>query len=235
MGCIKNRNDYTELMRILIIEDNEKLAQTIKRGLEQKKFVADYVTDGMEGYRRISALNKSYDGIILDVMLPTKDGFSISHDLRAQGITTPILMLTARDTLADKISGFDGGADDYLVKPFAFEELIARLQAILRRPKNLVTQEIAVGGIRLNQTTREVQKDNQPIALSHKEFIILEYFMMNPDRVITRQEILDHAWEYEFNPFSNLVDVKIKNIRKKIDPKATLIETVRGAGYRFNT
>jgi len=222
-------------MRIMIIEDNQKLAQSIKKGLEQKGFVADYLTDGKLGYQRLSSSEQAYDGIILDLMLPTKDGMSICRDLRKDGNQTPILMLTAKDTLEDKVLGLEEGADDYLVKPFAFEELIARLRALLRRPKTSFTpKELSINGITLNTANHTVTKSGRLIPLSHKEFIILEYLMKNPDRVISRQEILDHAWEYEFNPFSNLIDVKIKNIRKKIDPDASLIETVRGAGYRFN-
>ena len=179
-------------------------------------------------------LADSYDGVILDLMLPGKDGMSICRDLRSKNIKIPILMLTARDTLADKITGLEGGTDDYLVKPFAFEELIARLQAILRRPPMIVPQALVANGIMLNAATREITKNGKVVPFSHKEFTILEYFMRNPGRVITRQEILDHAWEYEFNSFSNLVDVKIKNIRKKIDPDARIIETIRGTGYRLN-
>ena len=221
-------------MRILIIEDNEKIAQSIKKGLEQQNFVADYVTDGGVGYQRIVGSTGSYDGIILDLMLPTKDGMSICRDLRKQGNMIPILMLTAKDTTTEKIAGLEQGADDYLIKPFAFEELLARLRAILRRPATLITETLTSNDLMINTTTHQVTKRGKNIPLSHKEFTILEYLARNPNRVITRQEILDHAWEYEFNPFSNLVDVKIKNIRKKIDPDAVIIETVRGSGYRFN-
>ena len=221
-------------MRILIIEDNEKLASSLKKGLEQKGFVADYLLDGNQGYRRVVSADSSYDAVILDVMLPGKDGVAICRELRQQGNQIPILMLTAKDTLAEKIAGLEEGADDYLVKPFAFEEVVARLRAILRRPAAIVPDEIVSAGLSLNASTHSVTKDGHKIPLSHKEFTILEYLMRNPGRVITRQEILDHAWEYEFNPFSNLVDVKIKNIRKKIDPDARIIETVRGTGYLFN-
>ncbi len=225
---------YTLGMRILIIEDNEKLAQSLKKGLEQKKFVADYLTDGNHGYQRLTSSDTSYDAVILDVMLPGKDGVSICRDLRKQNHRIPILMLTAKDTLAEKITGLEEGADDYLVKPFAFEELVARLRALLRRPSAMVSEEIVMYGISLNASTRTVSRNGHVVPLSHKEFTILEYLMRNPGRVVTRQEILDHAWEYEFNPFSNLVDVKIKNIRKKVDPDAQVIETIRGAGYRLN-
>lgn len=221
-------------MRILIIEDNEKLARSLKKGLEQKKFVADYLVDGNQGYQRLVSAGHSYDALILDVMLPGKDGLSICRDLRKQGHRIPVLMLTAKDTLAEKIAGLEEGADDYLVKPFAFEELVARLRALLRRPVPIVHDEIVRGEISLNASTRTVTRNGHVVPLSHKEFTILECLMRNPGRVVTRQEILDHAWEYEFNPFSNLVDVKIKNIRKKVDPDAMAIETIRGAGYRFN-
>jgi DNA-binding response OmpR family regulator len=221
-------------MKILIIEDNEKLAQSLKRGLEQEGFSADYLLDGETGQRRIEAKSDVYDVIILDVMLPLKDGISVCRDVRAKNISIPILMLTARDTVSDKVTGLNVGADDYLIKPFSFDELIARLHALMRRPQSNYTKELNISGIRLNPITRRVFKNEKEIKLTQKEFEILSYFMRKPERVLNRQEILDHVWDYDFTTFSNLVDVKIKNLRKKIDPRGKIIETIWNVGYRFN-
>ncbi len=221
-------------MKVLIIEDNEKLAQSLKRGLEQEGFSADYLLDGETGQRRIEARKEGYDIVVLDVMLPKKDGISVCRDLRAQNISIPILMLTARDTVDDKVTGLNVGADDYLIKPFSFDELVARLHVLMRRTRSDYVRELDLNGIRLNPLTRRVFKNDKEIKLTQKEFAILAYLMRHPDRVLNRQEILDHVWDYEFTTFSNLVDVKIKNLRKKIDPKGKIIETIRNVGYRFN-
>lgn len=221
-------------MKILIIEDNENLARSLKRGLEQEGFSADYLLDGESGQRRIESKSDAYDIVILDVMLPQKDGIAICRDLRTKNISIPILMLTARDTVADKVAGLNMGADDYLVKPFSFDELIARLHVLMRRTRSLYMQELDMNGIRLNPLTHRVFKNEKEVKLTQKEFAILVYFMRKPDRVLNRQEILDHVWDYDFTTFSNLVDVKIKNLRKKIDPKGKIIETIWNVGYRFN-
>ena len=221
-------------MKVLIIEDNEKLAQSLKRGLEQEGFSADYLLDGESGQKRIELRVDAYNAVILDVMLPKKDGIAVCRDLRAKNISIPILMLTAKDTIPDKITGLHVGADDYLVKPFSFDELMARLHALMRRGSFPYAQELNLQNIQLNLFTHRVFKNNKEIKLTQKEFSILAYFMKNPDKVINRQEILDHVWEYDFTTFSNLVDVKIKNLRKKIDPKGKIIETVWNVGYRFN-
>jgi len=221
-------------MKVLIIEDNEKLAQSLKRGLEQEGFAADYLLDGESGQRRVESKNNLYDAIILDVMLPLKDGISVCKELRAKQITIPILILTAKDTVEDKITGLNIGADDYLIKPFSFDELLARLNALMRRPRSSYSQEIRIKNITLNLLTRRVFKNDKEVRLTQKEFALLSYFMRNPDVVLTRQEILDHVWDYDFTTFSNLVDVKVKNLRKKIDPKGEIIETIWNVGYRFN-
>jgi DNA-binding response OmpR family regulator len=221
-------------VKILIIEDNEKLAQSLKRGLEQEGFAADYLLDGESGQRRIETKADAYNAVILDIMLPQKDGLAVCRDLRTKNISIPILMLTAKDTIPDKITGLNVGADDYLVKPFSFDELVARLHVLMRRTHSAYTQELHLNAIRLNPLTRRVFKNDKEIKLTQKEFAILAYFMRNPDRVLNRQEILDHVWDYDFTTFSNLVDVKIKNLRKKIDPKGKVIETVWNVGYRFN-
>ncbi|MDB5194473.1 MAG: response regulator transcription factor [Parcubacteria group bacterium] len=222
-------------MRILIIEDNDKLARSLKKGLEQEGFTADFLTEGDAGYRRIEASHATYDAVILDRMLPKMDGLEICREARKKGIAIPILMLTAKDTIRDKIEGLHTGADDYLVKPFAFMELVARLHALLRRPQGTYAEEVEGGRIILNPSAHRVMKNGKEIKLTQREFAILHYMMKHPERVLSRQEILDHAWDYDFNPFSNIVDVKIKNLRKKIkDTDGTMIETVRGVGYRFN-
>jgi DNA-binding response OmpR family regulator len=221
-------------MKVLIVEDNEKLAQSLKRGLEQEGFSADYLLDGESGQRRIETKADAYNAVVLDIMLPKKDGVTVCRDLRAQNISIPILMLTAKDTIPDKITGLNVGADDYLVKPFSFDELVARLHVLMRRTRSIYTHELNLSNIRLNPLTRRVFKNDKEIKLTQKEFSILAYFMRNPDRVLNRQEILDHVWDYDFTTFSNLVDVKIKNLRKKIDPKGKIIETVWNVGYRFN-
>ncbi len=221
-------------MKVLVIEDNEKLAQSLKRGLEQEGFSVDYLLNGESGQRRIESKADAYNAVVLDIMLPQKDGLAVCRDLRAQNISIPILMLTAKDAIPDKITGLNVGADDYLVKPFSFDELVARLHVLMRRTRSVYTHELNLNNIRLNPLTRRVFKNDKEVKFTQKEFAILAYFMRNPDRVLNRQEILDHVWDYDFTTFSNLVDVKIKNLRKKIDPKGKIIETVWNVGYRFN-
>ncbi len=221
-------------MRILIIEDNEKLAKSLKRGLEIEGIISDYLLDGESGLRRIEAANSTYDALILDIMLPEKDGLTICSELRAKKISIPILMLTAKDTIKDKITGLNVGADDYLVKPFSFEELLARLNALARRPKEKYTLDLKIRDIILNPISHRVMKNNKEIKLTQREFSILEYLMRHVGELISRQRLLDHAWDYDFTSFSNFIDVKVKNIRKKIgDNKGKIIETVRGVGYRM--
>ena len=220
-------------MKILIIEDNEKLAKSLKKGLEQEGFTIDCLFDGESGQERIEAHKEVYNAVILDIMLPKKDGLQVCQELRANNISIPVLMLTAKDTVSDKIMGLNSGADDYLIKPFSIDELIARLHALTRRNKAPQTKELTAKNIRLNTVNRHVFKDDKEVKLTQKEFAILEYFLRNPDRVFTRQDILDHVWDYDFTTFSNLVDVKIKNLRKKIDPKGQIIETIWNVGYRL--
>jgi len=222
-------------MKILIVEDNEKLASVIKRGLEQEGYAADYVLDGESGERRIELGIHDYDLVILDIMLPKKDGVTVCKDWRKANITIPVLMLTAKDTTEDKIIGLDSGADDYLIKPFSFDELTARIRALLRRPKEVLPAELKIKDIILNTATRKVTRAGKEIPLTLKEFMVLEYLMRNPNRVITRDELYDHAWDFAANAFSNTVDVHIKNLRKKIDNNnhEKLLETIRGVGYRF--
>ncbi len=223
-------------MRFLIIEDNKKLAVSLKKGLEQEGFAVDFLLDGKEGFQRILQCKEDYDLIILDLMLPSKDGIAICQELRQQKITIPVLMLTAKDTIDDRILGLNIGADDYLVKPFSFDELVARIKVILRRPKEVLLAEIRVRDLILNATTRKVFRGKKEILLTLKEFSLLEYLMRNPNQVFTREQLLDHAWDHSFDSFSNVVDVHLKNLRKKIDDNQDekILETIRGVGYRIN-
>ena len=222
-------------MRILIIEDEVKLAESLKKGLEKEGYAADFVTDGEAGQRRIEMSHNDYDVIILDLMLPKKDGFEVCRNVRAQGITTPILVLTARDATDDKVDALDAGADDYLVKPFSLSELLARIRALLRRPEEVLPIELSVQDLRLNTSTRKVYRRDREVSLTLKEFGLLEYLMRHPNQVLTREQILDHLWDFAFDSFSNVVDVHMKNLRKKVDGDTNekLLETIRGVGYRI--
>jgi DNA-binding response OmpR family regulator len=210
-------------MRILIIEDQEKLANSIKKGLENLGYAVDAVYDGGSGLRRILAIPEHFDLIILDIMLPEMDGISLCKKIRSEHIMTPVLMLTAKDTLDDKIDGLDVGADDYLVKPFEFDELTARIRALLRRPKQALETELAGAGIKLDTIKHLVEKNGKEVKLTLKEFTILEFFLRNKNQVLSRDKI------------SNIVDVHIKNLRRKLQTKKEdLFETIHGVGYRFN-
>jgi two-component system, OmpR family, response regulator len=221
-------------MRILIIEDQESLARMLKKGLEAEGFAVDYVTDGETGKKRIDLHHSDYNLVILDLMLPQKSGTEICEEIRKQKLDIPIIMMTAKDGANDIAGGLNLGADDYIVKPFSFEVLLARIRAILRRPKRTFSQEISVDGIILNPLSKKVIKGKEEITLTLKEFGILEYLMRNPGTVLTREQILSNAWDFSFDSFANVVDVHITNIRKKLDDKDNkLIETVRGVGYRI--
>ncbi len=222
-------------MRILIVEDNKKLAEVIKRGLEKEGFAVDYLTDGESGERRMLVNHNEYDLLILDVMLPLKDGVSVCKSLREKGISTPILMLTAKVATEDKVLGLDSGADDYLTKPFSFSELVARIKALLRRPSEPLPEELIAKDLVLNAVTRSVSRGSRKISLTLKEFMVLEYLMRHPNQAITREQLYDHAWDFAAVPFSNTIDVHLKNLRKKIDDghAEKLLETIRGVGYRL--
>ena len=219
-------------MRILLVEDEPKLNLSIKKGLEQKGYAVDSAFDGEKG--QMFAENEEYDLIILDILMPKKDGLTVCRTLRQQGIHSPILFLTAKDTLDDKISGLDSGADDYIVKPFEFSEFLARIRALLRRPQHVLPTLLKSGNLILDTQTHMVKIDNEKIDLTLLEFRLLEYFMRNANNVLTREDILSHVWDAAFDSFSNTVDVHVKNLRKKLkggyDEK---LETVRGVGYRF--
>ena len=220
-------------MRILVVDDDRRLCAIIKRGLLEEAYAVDLAYDGEEG-EYLAEVNP-YDLIILDIMLPNKDGIEVCHELRAKKINTPILMLTAKDTVEDRVTGLDTGADDYLVKPFAFSELLARVRALLRREGISKSPELRVRDLTLNTLTRQVWRGQRPIELTTKEYVILEYIMRHPNVVVTRTMIEEHAWDYDFDSLSNLVDVYIRRLRRKIDNERedSLIQTVRGAGYRL--
>ena len=220
-------------MRILVVDDDRRLCAIIKRGLLEEAYAVDLAYDGEEG-EYLAEVNP-YDLIILDIMLPNKDGIEVCQELRAKKINTPILMLTAKDTVEDRVTGLDTGADDYLVKPFAFSELLARVRALLRREGISKSPELRVGDLTLNTLTRQVWRGQRPIELTTKEYVILEYIMRHPNVVVTRTMIEEHAWDYDFDSLSNLVDVYIRRLRRKIDTERedSLIQTVRGAGYRL--
>jgi DNA-binding response OmpR family regulator len=223
-------------MRILIIEDQEKLANSIKKGLENIGYAVDAVYDGASGLRRILATPTNFDLILLDVMLPEIDGITLCKKIRAENINIPVLMLTAKDTLEDKINGLDIGADDYLVKPFIFAELTARIRALLRRPQEVLETELIGAGIKLNTINHSVSKNNKDIKLTLKEFAILELLMRNQKQVLSRDKIIAHVWDFNYDTFSNIVDVHIKNLRKKLQNKnENIFETIHGIGYKFNS
>lgn len=224
-------------MKILIAEDNEKLAALLKKGLESKGYAADCVIDGEEAQTRIELGHEDYDLVILDLMMPKKTGFEVCQNVRNSKIFIPILILTARDSTTDKISALDMGADDYLVKPFSFKELLARIRALMRRPKKLLPTELKTRDIILNPATRKVLRKGQEIKLTLKEFSLLEYLMRHPNQVVNREQILDNMWDFGFDSFSNIIDVHIKNLRKKLEDnkRENLLETIRGVGYKLNS
>jgi DNA-binding response OmpR family regulator len=220
-------------MRILVIEDETKLADIIRRGLEEAGYAVDVSNDGEEG--EYLAQTFPYDLIVLDIILPKKDGFEVCIGLRQKNISTRILMLTCKDTVGDRVKGLDAGADDYVIKPFAFDELLARLRALLRRNIAAGSPQLQAGELSMDTLTREVKRAQKNIELTGKEYSILEYFMRNPNAVITRRMLEEHVWDMSLETESNLIDVFIRRIRQKIDGESenSLIETVRGVGYRL--
>ena len=218
-------------MHILVVEDEKKVASFIQRGLEAEHYSVDVTHDGEEGFTRL--FDGDYDLVILDVMLPKRDGLSLLREARKRGMQIPMLLLTARDTLADKVAGLDQGADDYLTKPFAFEELLARVRALLRRGTPTQPTTLVLADLRLDPGTRQVTRAGKKIDLTAKEFALLEFFLRNPGRVLSRALIAQHVWGVDFDTFTNVIDVYVKYLRKKIDAdfEPKLIHTVRGAGY----
>ena len=220
-------------MKILVVEDNKKLAENIKQGLMQEGYAVDIIEEGLAAERRILINRDEYDLVILDRMLPGKDGVSVCVSWRENDVAIPVLMLTALNTTDDKVVGLDAGADDYLAKPFAFKELLARIHALLRRPKQSMPLVINVGDISINTTERTASYKNKIINLTLKEFMVLEYLMRNKNKVVTRDDLYSHAWDFADSSFSNTVDVHIKNLRKKINDNAKIIQTIRGVGYKM--
>ncbi len=214
-------------MKLLIVEDEHKIATSIKKGFEQENWICDLAFDGEDGYDL--AISEKYDVIILDLMLPKKDGLSIAKDLRSEGIHTPILILTAKGEIEDKVKGLDTGADDYLVKPFAFEELIARVQALARRPEQIVNSKIVVSNLELDSKNKIVKQNNKSILLSKKEYQLFEYLMKNKGKTLSKDDIITRVWNYESNILPNTVEVFIKYLRNKLGKD--VIKTVRGFGY----
>ncbi len=220
-------------MRILVVEDETAIASFITQGLAEAGYAVDLATDGSEALYWVSIAE--YDAIILDIMLPDTDGLAVCTAFRKRGIATPVLMVTARDAIDDRVAGLDSGADDYLVKPFAFAELLARLRALLRREPVFRGTVLQVGDLTLDTVTHTVRRGDQPIILTTKEYSLLEFLMRHPNQTLTRTAIAEHVWNYDFDNVSNLIDVHIFGLRRKLDDAypIKLLHTVRGVGYRL--
>ncbi len=218
-------------MRILLVEDDERIASFVSKGLRENAYAVDIAPDGEEGLY-LASINR-YDAIILDVMLPVKDGFTVCRELRKDNIKTPVLMLTARDAIDDKIFGLDSGADDYLTKPFEFRELLARLRALLRRGAEVRPPKIIIGDLEIDTVAQKVRRGGREIFLTTKEYALLEYLAREKGKVLGRAAIAEHVWDENFDAFSNLIDVYIRRLRSKMDEgfEVQLIHTRRGAGY----
>jgi two-component system copper resistance phosphate regulon response regulator CusR len=218
-------------VKILVIEDDPTVGQFVKRGLEEQRWGVDLVADGEEGERW--AKSEAYDLIILDMRLPGKSGLEVLRSIRARGFERPVLVLTAQDAVDAKVQTLRAGADDYVTKPFAFEELLARVEALARRPRAIASPTLTVADLVIDQNTREVKRGDERIELTPKEYAVLEYLMRHEGRVMSRTLITEYAWGYHFDPGTNIVDVVINHLRKKIDAKhdRKLITTVRGVGY----
>jgi len=218
-------------VRILVVEDHEKVARFIVRGLREERYAVDHASTGTEGLS-MARVNE-YDAIVLDVMLPGKNGFDVAAELRARDVQAPIIMLTVKDRVEDKVRGLDAGADDYLVKPFAFAELLARIRALLRRRGRGATSVLTLADLTLDAVSHRVTRAGRPVDLTNREYALLDFLMRNKGRVVTRTAIIEHVWDMNFDSDTNLVDVHIRHLRSKLDddfsPK--LIHTVRGVGY----
>jgi two-component system OmpR family response regulator len=217
-------------MRILVVEDDKKIASFLVKGLKQSGFAVDHAADGEQGLRMAGTV--SYDAAVMDLMLPRLDGLSLLRQLRAQGVRLPILVLSARASVDDRVKGLQAGGDDYVTKPFAFSELLARIQALLRRASHSPEPtRLSVGSLSLDLLNREAMRDGRRIELQSREFALLEYLMRHPGRVVTKTMILEHVWDYSFDPQTNVVDVLVHRLRAKVDPEKNLIHTLRGVGY----
>ena len=221
-------------MRLLLVEDEPDLARAMRKGLSEQSYAVDAATNGRDALE-LGAVNP-YDAIVLDLMIPPPDGLAVCQHLRAAGITTPILMLTARDAVDDRVRGLDAGADDYLIKPFEFAELLARLRALIRRGGARLHPVIEIGDLAIDTRSHRVSRRGRELTLTAKEYALLEFLAMNAGRVIGREEIAEHVWNEEFDPFTNLIEVYINRLRRQFE-KATaarLIHTIRGAGYMLD-
>jgi DNA-binding response OmpR family regulator len=219
-------------MRLLVVEDERGIASALRQGLGESGYAVDLARDGIEA--RDYALATSYDVILLDILLPKLDGLALLRDLRKRGMTTPILLLTARDAIDDRVAGLDAGADDYLVKPFSFSELLARIRALLRRPVLQTANKLASGNISMDLGARTVTRGAQTIVLTPREFAVLEYLLRHPGQALSRSQIAERVWSWEFHGETNIVDVYIGYLRRKLDDGApSVIETLRGYGYRL--
>lgn len=220
-------------MRILLVEDEQKMLNFLRQGLEEQRYAVDAADNGDDGLHW--ALNFSYDVIVLDVMLPGMNGLEVCRELRNQRVITPVIMLTAKDTIDDRVAGLDCGADDYLVKPFAFRELLARIRALSRRDSYQKLTSLRVGDLELDTVTHTARRGEQTIELTTKEYALLEFLMLHPNQVLSRTVIAEHLWSYEYAPDSNVVDVYIRFLRKKIDDdhEEKYIRTIRGTGYQL--
>jgi heavy metal response regulator len=218
-------------VRILVVEDERKVASFIKKGLEEEGYAVDVAADGEEGL--VMALTRVHDLIILDIRLPRRDGLRVLQALRHDGVTAPVLLLTVRATIEDKVLGLDAGADDYLTKPFAFQELVARVRALLRRRAEGEPTVLHIGDLTLDPARRTVTRGDEKIDLTPREFALLDYFMRNPGRVLTRTMIAEHVWDYSFDTSTNVIDVYVNYLRKKVDAgrEPKLLHTMRGVGY----
>ena len=221
-------------MRILLVEDEPRVSHFIAKGLREQSFAVDLASDGEDALYKVCI--SEYDLIILDVMLPVKDGLQVCRQLRGQSIRTPVLMLTARDAVEDRVKGLDSGADDYLSKPFAFTELLARVRALLRRTKSFRPEVLQVADLQLNTANHMVMRKGRPINLTAKEYALLEFFVLRENKIVGRNEIAEHVWDENFDPFSNVIDVYVRRLRKKLDEgfDKALIHTRRGEGYIFS-
>lgn len=221
---------YCSVMRVLVIEDDTKIASFVVNGLKQSGYAVDHAADGEEGLFRAQSI--AYDALIVDVMLPKLDGLSLVQQLRSGGSRSPVLILSARASVDDRVRGLQAGGDDYLTKPFAFSELLARVQALIRRSTHAAEPtRLVVGDLAMDLLTRSVTRNGEEIALQPREFALLEYLMRNPGRVLTKTMILEHIFDYSFDPQTNVVDVLVHRLRAKLDKARTIIQTLRGVGY----
>ncbi len=220
----------SEDMRILVVEDDEKIVSFLVKGLKQSGYAVDHCGDGERALGLASSV--PYDAAVVDIMLPKKDGLAVISELRSRGVRVPVLILSARASVDDRVRGLQAGGDDYLTKPFAFSELLARIQALIRRATQSVEPtRLTAGGLTLDLLTREVKRGSEVIELQPREFSLLEYLMRHPNRVVTKTMILEHIFDYSFDPQTNVVDVLVHRVRGKVDPEKKMIHTIRGVGY----